>query len=206
MLLVTREEIRYYEEEQPALFFHPSMAQVRIKRLLRGEPDLLLEAAGVTAGDSVVDCTAGLASDSIVFSYAAGHTGTVTAVESEAVPAMLISEGLRTYESEIPELNEAMRRIHVIRMNHRIYLEQLDSKSVDIIYFDPMFRNPIDESSSISPLRARANYDALDVAAIEQARRVARKSIVLKEHRDSRNSPVWALIPSCVLIRKQPME
>jgi 16S rRNA (guanine1516-N2)-methyltransferase len=185
VLLVTREEIRYYEEDHPATFFHPSMSLVRVKRMQRGEPDLLIEASGAVSGDRIVDCTAGLASDAIVFSYVVGTEGRVTALESEKIPAMLIQEGLVQYQSEIPELNAAMRRIEVMHTHHLSYLQQLDSQSVDVIYFDPMFRSPIEESHAISPLRHRANDEAVSLASIAEARRVARKSIVLKENRDS---------------------
>ncbi|MNR14518.1 Ribosomal RNA small subunit methyltransferase J [compost metagenome] len=98
---------------------------------------------------------------------------------------MLIQEGLVQYESEIPELNAAMKRIEVRREHHLAYLQQLDSKSVDIVYFDPMFRRPIEESTAIAPLRHRANDEAVSLAAMAEAKRVARKSIVLKESRDS---------------------
>lgn len=185
VLLVTREEIRYYEEDHPATFFHPSMSLVRVKRMQRGEADLLIEASGAVAGDHVIDCTAGLASDAIVFSYVVGAEGQVVALESEEIPAMLIQEGLVQYESEIPELNAAMRRITVRRTHHLPYLQQLAAKSVDVVYFDPMFRSPIEESQAISPLRHRANVEAVSLASIEEAKRVARKSIVLKENRDS---------------------
>ncbi|RTE11109.1 class I SAM-dependent methyltransferase [Paenibacillus whitsoniae] len=185
ILLVTREEIRYYEEDEPPAFFHPSMSLVRIKRMLRGEADTLIELSGAAPGDRVLDCTAGLASDSIVFAFAVGDQGRVTALESEAVPAMLIQEGLVRYESDIPEVNDAMRRIDVRRTDHLSYLQQAASGSVDIIYFDPMFRRPIQESAAMSTLRSRANDAAVSVEAIAEAKRVARKCIVLKEHRDS---------------------
>nr|WP_193580814.1 class I SAM-dependent methyltransferase [Paenibacillus aceris] len=186
LLLVTRDEIRYYEDDHPAAFFHPSMALVRVKRMLRGESDLLIDASGATLGDVIVDCTAGLASDSIVFSFAVGSEGNVTAIESEDIPAMLIREGLALYESEVAELNEAMRRITVKKMHHLAYLKQLASQSVDVVYFDPMFRTPIEESQAISHLRRNANDEAVSLVSIEEAKRVARKSIVLKENRDSR--------------------
>ncbi|MZQ87384.1 SAM-dependent methyltransferase [Paenibacillus sp. 5J-6] len=186
LLLVTRDEIRYYEDDHPAAFFHPSMALVRVKRMLKGESDLLIEASGAAPGDAIVDCTAGLASDAIVFSYAVGAQGSVTAVESEDVPAMLIHEGLALYESEVAELNEAMRRISVIKLHHLAYLQQLGSKSVDVVYFDPMFRSPIEESQAISHLRRNANDEAVTLDSIEEAKRVARKSIVLKENKDSK--------------------
>jgi 16S rRNA (guanine1516-N2)-methyltransferase len=185
LLLVTAAEIRYYEEDQPAVFFHPSMAAIRVKRLLRGETDLLLEVSGVQEGDCVLDCTAGLASDSIVFSYGVGSKGQITALESEKIPALLIREGLARYDSEIPQLNNAMRRIQVRHADHSEYMRSLGTRSVDTVYFDPMFRRPIQESNSISPLREIANREAITLEAMEQARRIARRSIVLKEHRSS---------------------
>lgn len=185
ILLVTKEEIRYYVEEQPPIFFHPSMGAIRVKRMLRGEKDLLLQAADVVEGDSVLDCTAGLASDAIVFAYGVGASGSVTALESEAIMALLIREGLAAYESDIPELNAAMRRIEVKHADHGAFLQDMDSQSVDVIYFDPMFREPLEESSSMNPLREVANLEAISLSALEEARRVARKCIVLKEHKDS---------------------
>jgi hypothetical protein len=181
LLLVTENEIRYYVDDQPAIFFHPSMAAVRVKRLLGGQTDLLLQASDVREGDTVLDCTAGLASDSIVFSFAVGSGGQVTALESEWIPALLIQEGLSSYNSDIPELNEAMRRVQVKHAEHVAYMQSLKNRSVDTVYFDPMFRSPIEESSSISPLRELANRKAISSEAIEQAKRIARKSIVLKE-------------------------
>ncbi|MNJ57372.1 hypothetical protein D3C77_529580 [compost metagenome] len=44
-----------------------------------------------------------------------------------------------------------------------------------------MFRDPVLESSSISPLRAFANNSRLETAAIVEACRVARKTVILKE-------------------------
>jgi len=185
VLLVAKGEIRYYEEDQDAMFFHPSMSQIRVKRLLAGEPDALVAACGARPGDAVLDCTAGLASDAIVLSCAVGASGSVTALESEPVPALLIREGLAAYESGLPEMTAAMRRIVVRHADHLDVLRALPDNSVDIVYFDPMFRRPIRESNSIAPLRSHANAAALTQEAVEQARRAARKRVVLKELRTS---------------------
>ncbi|MNI75326.1 hypothetical protein D3C73_1314660 [compost metagenome] len=64
-------------------------------------------------------------------------------------------------------------------------LKQMPDKSADLIYFDPMFRDPIMESSAISPLRMFANNSSLTGEVIAEAKRVARKSIVLKEKKGS---------------------
>nr|WP_150959965.1 class I SAM-dependent methyltransferase [Aneurinibacillus sp. XH2] len=183
---VSEQELNYYCGSQPPLFFHPSMALVRIKRIVRGESDSLLAAAGVREGDAVLDCTAGLASDAIVFSHAVGSSGHVTALESEGALAVLLKEGLKTYISEIPQLNEAMRRVQVVHRDHAEYLKQLADKSFDIVYFDPMFREPVQETSHLSPLREVANSASLQPSAIEEAKRVARRAVVLKELRGSR--------------------
>lgn len=186
LIVVTENEVRYYNgQSETPLYFHPSMAFVRVKRLRRGETDPLIQLSGCEEGDQIVDCTAGLASDSLVFAYAAGPTGSVTAIESEPVLCALVREGLSGYETSLPDVNEAMRRIEMINYNHLNYLSELSDKSVDIVYFDPMFRKPIHESSSMEPLRAVANMDELSIASIEQAKRVARKCVVLKEHQAS---------------------
>lgn len=185
VLLVGKDGLKAYFGEDPPLFFHPSTALVRAKRILRGETDIMLQAAGVSAGDSVLDCTAGLASDSIVFSLAVGEQGKVTSLESEFLLSFLVKEGLTSYVSSLEQVNQAMRRIHILYRNHAEYLKEAETASVDIVYFDPMFRQPIEESSGISPLRRVANPRAVDPESIREALRVARKCVVLKEHRDS---------------------
>lgn len=183
--ICSKVELKYIQGAEPPLFFHPSTALVRVKRVINGEQDTLMTCANMQAGDSVLDCTAGLASDSIVFSFVGGLSSQVTAIESERVPYLLVKEGLKHYHSELPQLNEAMRRIHVLHADHLQYLQQLANNSVDIIYFDPMFRQAIDESVALSPLREVANPRPLQLEAIQEATRVARKCVVLKEHRDS---------------------
>lgn len=185
ILLVSKERIEYHHEQRQPLFFHPSTAAVRVKRLRKGEPDPLLELAGIRPGDRIIDCTAGLGSDAIVFSYASGEEGAVTALESAKVPSFLLQQGLSVYDSDVPGLNEAMRRIRVLRTDHLTFLKQQPDHSAEVVYFDPMFRKPITESSSIKAIRGIADDRALSAEAIQEAVRVARRAVVLKEHRDS---------------------
>jgi 16S rRNA (guanine1516-N2)-methyltransferase len=186
LLLVTKHDVRYHQKDQAEIFFHPSLAMIRCKQLLRGETDALTTYAQVIPGDEILDCTAGLATDAMIFSYLTGHTGKVVALESELLLSIIVREGLRTYHSKLPELNEAMRNIHVVHIHHLDYLQKQRSQSVDIIYFDPMFRRPLLASSSLDPMRQVANHQALQRETINEARRVARKRIVMKENRNSR--------------------
>jgi hypothetical protein len=185
ILLVTNREWRYYSGGAGPLFFHPSLSLVRVKRLMRGESDPMIEASGAKPGDAVLDCTAGLASDAIVFSYIAGQDGRVTALESEFPLYVIVKEGLASHTTQIRELDEAMRRIELKHVHHLAELRQLPDNSYDIVYFDPMFRRPVKESSGIAPLRPFANTEPLQPEAVEEAARVARRSVVLKEQVDS---------------------
>lgn len=185
IFVVSNQEIKYFHRQQPPLFFHPSTALVRVKRLIQGEQDTLIKYSDFAVGESLLDCTAGMASDSIVFSYFGGAASEITALESEFIPYLILREGLKSYNSDILELNEAMRRIRLKQVDHLSYLKQQPDKSIDIIYFDPMFRTPIEDSSALSPLRSVANHQPLHLESIEQARRVARKTVVIKEQRES---------------------
>lgn len=166
-------------------FFHPGLSVVRIKRMMDGQKDAMLTACGFQPGDEVLDCTAGLASDCIVFSYAGEGLSTVTAIESQFPVYYVVSEGLQTYTADIEAVTAAMRRIRILHKDHISYLTELPDRSVDIVYFDPMFREPVRTSSGISPLRALADERILTEATVQEAKRVARKCVVLKELRDS---------------------
>ncbi len=185
VLIVTQGKVRLFRQEQPVLEYHPSMGYVRAKRLLRGEPDPMIDASRAAEGDSVLDCTAGLGTDSLVFAVRVGPQGRVCALEASPELSVLLREGLSSYEVEKSAVTEAMRRVEVIHADHLDYLRSLPDDSFDVVYFDPMFRKPVYDSSAISPLRAFADARPLSVEAIEQAVRVARKTVVLKEKKGS---------------------
>jgi 16S rRNA (guanine1516-N2)-methyltransferase len=186
IVVATTEGLRFFPAgAAEPFFFHPSSAQVRMKRLLRGEPDALLVTAEARQGDRILDCTAGLGSESILLSYAAGPEGSVTAVESEPMVALMLEDGLKSYSSGLEPLDSAMRRICVETADHLDYLRVQPDNSWDVVYFDPMFRETISGTSAIAPLKTVANHQALRPEAVEEARRVARRKVILKENRDS---------------------
>ncbi|CRF29000.1 Uncharacterised protein [Mycobacterium tuberculosis] len=78
-----------------------------------------------------------------------------------------------------------MRRIEVVQMDHLDYLRELPENSVDVVYFDPMFRQPIMESASIRALRGLADDRPLSEKSVQEAIRASRRVVVMKEHRDS---------------------
>lgn len=184
-LIVAKDGTRYVRTGNAPVFFHPSMAYLRIRRLLKGESDPMLEASGASIGDQVLDCTAGLAADAIVFASRVGPHGGVTALESRLPIYLVVREGLSAYESDLPELQAALPRIRIKHADHLDYLREQADDSFDIVYFDPMFRIPVNESNAIDPLRHISDARPLQHEAVSEAVRVARKCVVLKEHRDS---------------------
>lgn len=166
-------------------FFHPSMAELRIKNLQNGNHDHMVKAMNLTAGMSVIDCTLGLGSDATVASFVVGAAGQVQGLESSALLAYIASNGLQQYQDENQALIAAMRRIQVHAVDSYTYLQHQPSQSVDIVYFDPMFRDPIYSSSNIKPFRRLADKRPLSAAHLTEACRVARHRVVFKETADS---------------------
>ncbi|WP_310828919.1 class I SAM-dependent methyltransferase [Paenibacillus pedocola] len=181
ILVVLQEAVRLITPGMPPMEFHPSMGFVRAKRILKGEPDPMIEAAGMQPGDSVLDCTAGLGSDSLLFAVHGGAESAVIALESSLPLYTLLLEGMRHYTSGQIKVNEALRRIQVVHSEHLQYLRAIPDNSIDIVYFDPMFRVPLMDSSAISPLRQFANTAALSAESVAEAVRIARKTVLLKE-------------------------
>lgn len=183
--VVGPKEIKLVPLEGQPFFFHPSMALVRLKRLISGEPDSLVTVSEAAPGDVVLDCTAGFCSDSLVFSYAVGEAGKVIALEASPVLHDIVRDGLATYETGLPAVDRTMRAIHTFNNDYQTYLRGLADDSVDIVYFDPMFDKPVEASAALAPIRTQARMEPLSLESVREATRVARKIVVLKDHRDS---------------------
>eukprot|EP00966_Prymnesium_polylepis_P207626 4809377-Prymnesium_polylepis.1 len=57
----------------------------------------------------------------------------------------------------------------------------MPSGSADVVYFDPMFRRPTKSSTAFDVLRTLAHKDSLSHEALAQARRVARRAVVVMD-------------------------
>ncbi|HFU3941340.1 TPA: class I SAM-dependent methyltransferase [Streptococcus suis] len=128
---------------------------------------------------SIIDCTMGLGSDSIVLA-SAGHR--VTALESSKLVHFIVSRGLQDFDSGLQEVNRAMKSIQTIWTDSLTYLKEQIDKSVDVIYFDPMFSEEIKESQNLSGLSALADRSRLTEEIVSEAKRVARKKLIIKAH------------------------
>ncbi len=166
-------------------FFHPNSAAFRLKRLINGETDPLIETAQLQKGDSFLDCTLGIGSDSIIASFITGETGKVTGVEADPAVAFITGKGLHSFQSDSEQLVEAMSRIDVIQSEAVEFLRNQSDSSWDIVYMDPMFHTPIVESSNFTSLRQAGMHSSLTEEWIAQALRVCRRRIVVKDRFDS---------------------
>lgn len=177
--------------------FHPSMALIRLINLLRGGSDRYLEATHLKAGDSLVDATLGLGADALVGAWAVGQKGKVIAIEKSPVLAALVQDGLNHFQEMIPNskseekrkawlnLAQGSQQIKVIWGDNRTYLGNLSDRSVDVVYFDPMFRQTYAHSHSIQPLHRWSDHSPLDQETVAEACRIARRRVVLKERKNS---------------------
>ncbi len=167
------------------LFFHPNTAHLRIKNLRGGEGDRLIDALKISAGSKVLDCTLGLGSDSIVASCVAGNFGKVVALEVNPLIFTVVNHGMKNFSDDSPHILDAMRRVEVVNADYRDYLTNCAENSFDVVYFDPMFRRPIEKSSGLNPIRPLADNRPLTAEIIREACRVAKNRVVMKEHSGS---------------------
>ncbi|WP_141903276.1 class I SAM-dependent methyltransferase [Lysinibacillus sp. Y5S-8] len=176
-----RYEYYAYGAQEP-FFFHPNSAAFRLKRVARGEAEPFLEAAQLQQGDSLLDCTLGLAADAMLAAYSVGETGRVVGLEANPNVAFIVSRGMQTYDtSELP-LTACMRRIEVVQAEAIAYLKTLPDKAFDVVYMDPMFEEVIEEANNFQALRLAGEHVTLTDEWVYEAKRVAKKRVVLKAH------------------------
>lgn len=180
-VIVAKNDWRYEHRDGHTFFFHPNMSALRIKHLTQGKPDALVEVAALRPGDVVLDCTLGMGADAIVASYVVGERGKVIGLESQPVIAALVEHGLQTYASDRERLVAAMRRIEVREGSYRDLLPTFADNSVDVVIFDPMFRETVKESVAMQALKPLANPAPLDERSVAEAKRVARRAVLFKE-------------------------
>lgn len=166
-------------------FFHPNLFQVRASNILRGAPDHFLIATQLKPGDSLLDCTLGFASEASLAALVVGETGQVTGLESVPELALVTRVGIQSFTLGSKQLTAALRRVRLVTADSRAYLLSCLDHSVDVVYFDPFFEHRLSGSEvSVSPLFVFGNPAPLDAATVEQARRVARRRVVIKHPHD----------------------
>lgn len=163
--------------------YHPGMAELRVQRLKRGGSDHLVEALSLRPGMRVLDCTLGLGSDAAVIAYAVGEQGGVVGLEASPLLHFAVSYGLAHYITKDAELNAALRRIEALNAAAADYLATCAPDSFDAVYFDPMFRRPVNGSTAMDALRPLALEQPLARTAVALALKAA-PLVVIKERNE----------------------
>ena len=185
-------------------FFHPNLFQVRASNVLRGAPDHFLQAAQLGLNDSLLDCTLGFASEAALAALVVGETGHVVGLESVPELALVTRQGVQSFVLGSARLTASLRRVEVVGQDSKTYLPTCADASVDVIYFDPFFEHRLSGSEvSVSPLFVFGNPAPLDAATVDQARRVARRRVVIKHPRDEPlPAPIEEWVTDTVASRK----
>ncbi|WP_233201588.1 MULTISPECIES: class I SAM-dependent methyltransferase [unclassified Sporosarcina] len=183
VLVAGKDRYSFYKKgSNESFFFHPNSATYRLKRILKGETDPLVVAADLKLGDSFLDCTLGLGSDAIIAASTVGEKGTVEGIEADQIVAFLTKVGLHNFPIDFPLLQEAMRRVQVIHAEAVDFLKTCETNSRDVVFLDPMFTTPIEESSNFEALREIGVTDTVTEEWVAEALRVCRRRVVLKDH------------------------
>lgn len=166
-----------------ALRFSPGMAMLRIKRIDAGHPldDQVIKLGELRPGDVVLDGTLGLGADALVCAKAVGPSGRVIGVEQSLPLFALVSEGVGG-----PLPFTGMAPIACVHGLAGEVLAGMGDASVDVVLFDPMFELPKKASPAFEILRRYASFEPLTPATLGQARRVARRWVLVKSGRFTR--------------------
>lgn len=179
-VMVVRGDGIYLEDAEGGFRFSPGMAHVRIRRIDDGveeQPDGILVAGDIREGDSVLDCTLGLAQDALVLARAVGTNGRVRGVEKSFPLYAMVKTGLERRHEYSPK----SCRIETVNADAREYLKAQPDGSVDVVYFDPMFDRPQKAQPAFALLRRHAEHAPLDEEILRDAQRVARRWVVIKD-------------------------
>ncbi|MGE7024318.1 class I SAM-dependent methyltransferase [Solibacillus cecembensis] len=183
VMIAGKNRYEYYAKGADSpFFFHPNSAAFRLKRVARGDEEPLLKACQLQSGDSFLDCTLGIGSDSMIAAFAVGAEGRVIGLEADQNIAFIVQNGMKTYDTTELPLTACMRQIEVVHTKAVDFLLQQPDNSFDVVYLDPMFEEVIEEATNFEALRHAGSHIALDAQWVREAKRVARKSVVLKAH------------------------
>ena len=184
-LVVTKEGPSFLTKAGISHQFHLSMAHLRLLEIDRGRTDHLLRAIGYETVTSILDCTAGLGSDSAVISYGCPQLTHHTAIEGHPILGYITNYGFRHFQHKNPSVTEALRRIQLVICNYQEYLQQIDPNRYDVIYLDPMFENPVYESPQFLQWRGHLLESKITPEIVELALEKS-KRLVIKERKGSR--------------------
>lgn len=181
------------------------LAALRVDGIDKGRTEDPLQRLGaLQPGERVLDATLGFGQDARVAARLVGSAGVVVGLESSLPLAVL---------AEATLARERSGRSAAIQVLHREageFLTGCASGAFDLVLFDPMFVRALASQPGFELLRRHANPAPLTAPMLAEARRVARRLVLVKSarytpalkalglrpERASRSAPVvWARVP-----------
>jgi len=182
------------------------LAALRLKEIEKGRAEDPLQRVGeLVPGERVLDATLGFAQDARVAARLVGPTGSILGLESRLPLAVLAEAALRR------ETRPGSARIQVRHADSGGLLRTMPPGSVDVVLFDPMFGRALPAQPGFDLLRRLADPSPLRPDVLAEARRVARRVVLVKaarytpalralglQHVPTRRSApvVWARVPA----------
>jgi hypothetical protein len=157
------------------LRFSAGMAELRIQRVLAGEHEPLVQLAELKPGDTVLDGTLGLARDALVMAAAGAR---IDGLEGRPLIAAFCEAGLRVVGGAA---GEVASRVSVRLGQSPQAMGALEARSYDVVYLDPMFGDEVAMPPEYELFRSIADPTPMDRDVVHQARRLARRAVILKD-------------------------
>lgn len=167
------------------------LAALRLKGIAKGRADDPLQRVGeLVPGERVLDATLGFAQDARVVARLVGPGGAVLGVES-SLPLAVLSDATLRREGSIA----ASAPIEVRHADSGLVLRAMLPRSVDVVLFDPMFGRALAAQPGFEMLRRLADPSPLTPETLAEARRVARRVVLIKSARYSASLRTLGLRP-----------
>jgi 16S rRNA (guanine1516-N2)-methyltransferase len=165
--------------------WHPGMTAWR---LAQPATDPLLRALELRAGDRVLDGTLGFGHDALVLRAAGAEV-----IGVERSPLLALLTYLAHAERPVgPPLHLRLGRVEDV-------LSALPDGAVEHVYFDPRFPDAAGRRSCTwAPMRALCPAESFDDDGLRRARRVARRSVVVKVSPADHPLPLDGVMPTIV--------
>lgn len=141
-LLVVDERATLRMRDGAETRLHGGIGVLRLRHLAKGGSDAMVEACGLQAGETFVDCTAGECHDAIVAAWVVGMDGCV--IGMEASPLIYAVASVRPLRSGDSQMDNLVDRISMRLGDHTKLLAAMPSASADVVYFAPMCEAALD--------------------------------------------------------------
>ena len=169
-LVVTKKGLTLKINEK-YLHWHPGLLHT-LREAGESHPWVVL--GEIKKGDHILDCTLGLGTDARFLSEITQEQ--VIGLENNLGIFLLTQEGLSQVEANVT----------VYYTECLTFLKEQDSNSFDIVIADPMFpKHLLKPSHGLDLVRYLATASPLDHHWLTEAKRVARRRVLMKDHRDN---------------------